>query len=126
MAVCETCGSMDGMSLRGVLRCPNCWDIERRLDTYLRSEKGIAFVQERLLAAKQCFAMRAHDERIRKRDERIRELSQRPPEELRKEIQSRKTLINQMVGTLYPAILEGEIAELDEAMTLASLRSLYG
>ena len=34
--------------------------------------------------------------------------------ELKKEIEVRKELLNQMVGTLYPPVIRGEIIDLNE------------
>lgn len=44
---CVTCGAPSGCG--GTAReCTNCWEVEHRLDQYLRSEKGRAFVREAL------------------------------------------------------------------------------
>lgn len=45
--MCVTCGAPSGCG--GTAReCTNCWEVEHRLDQYLRSEKGRAFVREAL------------------------------------------------------------------------------
>lgn len=38
--VCEDEGDCGGT----IPKCANCWEVERRLDMYLRSEKGQKFV----------------------------------------------------------------------------------
>lgn len=49
MGICETC---DGSAaFQGADRCTNCWEVERRLDDYLRSAGGRKFVAETLLRA---------------------------------------------------------------------------
>lgn len=43
---CATCG--EPTAFLGTKRCNNCWEIERRLYHYLKSEKGRDFVQRSL------------------------------------------------------------------------------
>jgi hypothetical protein len=44
---CEVCGVPT--EYKGTMRCINCWEVESRLDCYLRSEKGLQFVIDRIL-----------------------------------------------------------------------------
>jgi hypothetical protein len=47
---CETCGELTAMT--GTKRCDGCWEIERRLRDYLRSDGGREFVAAALEAAR--------------------------------------------------------------------------
>ena len=44
---CETCGESVKFLAHAVI-CINCWEVEGRLDRYLDSPKGRAFVAEKL------------------------------------------------------------------------------
>jgi hypothetical protein len=41
---CEVCGKPT--QYEGTKRCDNCWEVERRLKTYLKSPKGQAFARK--------------------------------------------------------------------------------
>ncbi len=44
---CKTCGGLgDGGGT--MPECANCWEVEGRIDRYLRSERGAAFVAQAL------------------------------------------------------------------------------
>jgi hypothetical protein len=43
---CETCGQPTPML--GTKRCNNCWEVERRLGTYMRSPKALDFIRKHL------------------------------------------------------------------------------
>jgi hypothetical protein len=50
LSICKVCGKeVDGYP-KGTLHipCPNCWEVERRLSDYLKSENGKKFVREAL------------------------------------------------------------------------------
>jgi len=44
---CEVCGD-DGDCRGTIPKCTGCWEVERRLGRYLRTEKGLAFVKHAL------------------------------------------------------------------------------
>ena len=46
---CRTCGTVTAPQAGA--RCPNCWEVETRLATYLRSRAGQIFVQDCVLKA---------------------------------------------------------------------------
>jgi hypothetical protein len=46
---CEICGKWT--LYMGTRRCNNCWEVERRLDEYLRTTKGREFVVQKLTSA---------------------------------------------------------------------------
>jgi hypothetical protein len=45
---CETCGET-GDCGGTIPKCANCWEVERRLASYLRSERGLMFVEAALV-----------------------------------------------------------------------------
>ena len=46
MPVCKTCGDM--AAFPNARECTNCWEVEKRLETYVKSVNGRAFVKETL------------------------------------------------------------------------------
>jgi hypothetical protein len=44
---CTTCDDL-GDCGGTIPKCANCWEVEKRLDEYLRSEKGLLFVETAL------------------------------------------------------------------------------
>lgn len=43
---CEICGT-DSILLQ-TKRCTNCWEVEHRLEDYLKNPKGFEFVEEKV------------------------------------------------------------------------------
>lgn len=46
MTLCKTCGKET--RIPDMPECENCWQVEGRLDDYLKSSKGLAFVRKHL------------------------------------------------------------------------------
>lgn len=49
---CSTCGAeillLTPQGKKKEITCTNCWEIERRIDDYLKSENGRKFIKEKL------------------------------------------------------------------------------
>lgn len=43
---CKTCG--DPSAFPGAVQCTNCWEVEHRIDLYLKSEKGHNNIRNKL------------------------------------------------------------------------------
>ncbi len=49
---CEVCGSLT--QYLETKRCNNCWEVERRIDQYLKSKKGLDFIHNKLVVLDMC------------------------------------------------------------------------
>lgn len=116
MPVCVICGVEIQMIPFDKEHCSVCSQIVDLFPAFIRKDAGFKWAFEQMVKAQEEQKQAAEAQKVREREMKIlAAMEGQTVASLRRQIAQKRTILGQMVGTLYPAILEAEIDILEEA-----------